>query len=169
MSKGMNKVILFGNVGSDPELRYTHGNTPVLNLSIATNEAYFDKNKVLRERTEWHRVVVWGSVAESLSKVVTKGMGLLIEGSIRTTSFERNGERRYVTEVCARDVRITDRKQRLDMPLDFSVQADDMSAAATQRAPSVPAPAAPAPINAPYAPARQPPHSRSMVEEANIF
>jgi single-strand DNA-binding protein len=97
-------VILIGNLGSDPELRYTATNIALLSLRVATNESYLDRNKELQERTEWHNIIVWGGRAEALSKTLTKGAYVLVEGSLRTSSFEKDGIRRYKTEVHARDV-----------------------------------------------------------------
>ena len=102
MNEGLNKVILMGNLGSDPELRYTGNGTPVLQLRMATNESFVDKNKESKERTEWHNIVFWGPRAEALAKVLTKGDGVLIEGGLRTSSYDKDGIRRYRTEVIAR-------------------------------------------------------------------
>lgn len=104
MSDGMNKAILLGNLGADPELRYTAAGVAVLNLRLATNESYVDKNKEPQERTEWHTVVVWGNRAEGLARVLTKGSSVLIEGSLRTSSYEKDGLKRYRTEVHAREI-----------------------------------------------------------------
>ena len=103
----MNKVILFGNLGADPELRVTPGGTAVLKLRVATTESYKDKQtNAWKERTEWHRVTVWGKRGESLAKILSKGSKVLIEGSLRTSSYEKDGEKRYSTEVNAMDVRL---------------------------------------------------------------
>ncbi|MDC0685344.1 single-stranded DNA-binding protein [Sorangium atrum] len=110
MTDGLNKVILMGNLGSDPELRYTGNGTPVLQLRMATNESFVDKNKEPKERTEWHNIVFWGQRAEALAKVLSKGDGVLIEGGLRTSSYEKDGIRRYRTEVIARDLRFTGRR-----------------------------------------------------------
>jgi single-strand DNA-binding protein len=110
MSDGMNKVILFGNLGSDPELRYTANGTAVLSLRIATNESFLDKNKEVQERTEWHTVVVWGTRAEALARTLTKGTGLLVEGGLRTSSYEKEGVKRYRTEVHAREICLSGRR-----------------------------------------------------------
>lgn len=107
MSDGMNRVILLGNLGADPELRYTQAGTAVLSLRLATNESYQDRNKDTQERTEWHSVVVWGARAESLSKSLSKGNRLLVEGSLRTSSYEKDGVKRYKTEIHAREVCVT--------------------------------------------------------------
>lgn len=110
MNDGMNKVILLGNLGADPELRYTTAGVGVLNFRLATHESYVDKNKELQERTEWHTVVVWGPRAEGLARVLTKGTGVLIEGNLRTSSYEKDGQKRYRTEVHAREVCLTGRR-----------------------------------------------------------
>lgn len=110
MNEGLNRVILMGNLGADPELRYTGNGTPVLHLRMATNESFLDKNKELKERTEWHNIVFWGARAEALAKALTKGDGVLIEGGLRTSSYEKDGIRRYRTEVIARDLRFTGRR-----------------------------------------------------------
>ncbi|KYF51018.1 single-stranded DNA-binding protein, partial [Sorangium cellulosum] len=116
MNEGMNKVILMGNLGSDPELRYTGNGTPVLQLRMATNESFVDKNKEQKERTEWHNIVFWGPRAEALAKVLTKGDGVLIEGGLRTSSYEKDGIRRYRTEVIARELRFTGRRSMAQPP-----------------------------------------------------
>jgi single-strand DNA-binding protein len=107
---GMNRVILLGNLGADPELRYTASGIAVLSLRLATHESFYDKNKEPQERTEWHNAVVWGARAEAVSKMVSKGACVLVEGSLRTSTYEKDGIRRYKTEVHARDVLITGRQ-----------------------------------------------------------
>ena len=110
MNEGMNRVILLGNLGADPELRYTTAGVAVLSIRLATNESWVDKNKEPQERTEWHTVVVWGPRAEGLARVLTKGTGVLVEGSLRTSSYEKDGQKRYRTEVHARDVLFTGKR-----------------------------------------------------------
>lgn len=110
MSDGMNKVILLGNLGDKPELRYTQAGVAVLNFRMATSESYVDKNKERQERTDWHSVVVWGPRAEALSRFLGKGSSVLVEGGLRTSSYEKDGVRRYKTEVYARDVFFTGRR-----------------------------------------------------------
>jgi single-strand DNA-binding protein len=110
MSDGMNKVILLGNLGADPELRYTGSGVAVLSFRLATKETWTDKNRELQERTEWHSVVVWGSRAEGLAKHLAKGSSVLVEGGLRTTSYEKDGQKRYKTEVHARDLFFTGRR-----------------------------------------------------------
>lgn len=104
MSDGMNKVILFGNLGADPELRRTNSGEAVLNLRLATTESYLDKNKQRQERTEWHSVTVWGKRGEALAGILRKGSRVLVEGSLRTSSYEKDGEKRYKTEIVAREI-----------------------------------------------------------------
>lgn len=104
MSDGMNKVILLGNLGGDPTLRYTGAGMAVLSFSLATTETWTDKNHEKQERTEWHKVVLWGTRAEALSKVLNKGSSILVEGGLRTSSYEKDGQKRTKTEVHARDI-----------------------------------------------------------------
>jgi single-strand DNA-binding protein len=104
MAEGLNRVMLLGNLGADPELRVTPGGQAVLKLRLATNESYVDRNNVRQERTEWHRVTVWGRRAEALGKFLQKGDLLFVEGRLQTSSYEKNGEKRYSTEVVANNI-----------------------------------------------------------------
>jgi len=105
MAEGLNRVTLLGNLGAEPELRMTNGGTGVLKLRLATSETYLDRNKQRQERTEWHRVVVWGRRAEALGKILTKGDRILIEGSLRTSSYDdKDGNKKYTTEIVANNV-----------------------------------------------------------------
>jgi single-strand DNA-binding protein len=105
MAEGVNRVMLLGNLGADPELRYTSSGQAVLNMRLATTESYLDRDKVRKERTDWHSVVVWGKRAEGLGKFLEKGMSLFIEGSIRTSSYDdKEGNKRYKTEIVAQNV-----------------------------------------------------------------
>ena len=106
----MNKTILMGNLGQDPELRYTGSGTPVLNLRIATSERV-KRDGQWTDHAEWHSVVVWSKRAESLSKILRKGSRVLIEGKLRTTSYDgRDGAKRYKTEIVADVVELCDRR-----------------------------------------------------------
>lgn len=108
MAEGLNRVMLLGNLGADPELRTTQGGTAVLKLRLATTERYLDANKAWQERTEWHSVVVWGKRGEALHRFLTKGSNIFVEGSLRTSSYEdREGVKRYKTEVVASNVLLT--------------------------------------------------------------
>src|SRR6187455_1791019 len=105
MAEGLNRVLLLGNLGADPELRMTNGGQAVLKMRLATSETYLDRNRQRQERTEWHNVVVWGKRAEALGKFLTKGTRLFIEGGLRTTSYDdRDGNKRYRTEIVANNV-----------------------------------------------------------------
>jgi single-strand DNA-binding protein len=110
MADGLNRVMLLGNLGADPELRFTQGGQAVLNMRLATTESYLDKDKVRRERTDWHNVVVWGKRGEALAKILAKGSSMFIEGSIRTSSYDdRDGNKRYKTEIHATNILLTGR------------------------------------------------------------
>ena len=104
MAEGLNKVLLLGNLGADPELRVTPGGQAVLKLRLATTESYLDRNNTRQERTEWHRITIWGKRGEALAKFLTKGDRLFIEGRIQTSSYEKNGEKRYSTDIIANNV-----------------------------------------------------------------
>ncbi len=105
MAEGLNRVMLLGNLGADPELRMTNGGQAVLKLRLATSETYLDRNKVRQERTEWHSVVVWGKRAEALAKFLTKGSRLFVEGGLRTSSYDdKDGNKRYKTEIVANNI-----------------------------------------------------------------
>jgi len=101
----VNKVILVGNLGADPELKYTPSNRPVCNLNVATNEVWKDKSGQKQERVEWHRVNVWGDQAEHCSKYLSKGRQVYIEGKLQTRKWQdKEGKNRYSTEVVAERV-----------------------------------------------------------------
>lgn len=108
MAEGLNRVMLLGNLGADPELRFTQGGQAVLHMRLATTESYLDKDKVRQERTDWHNVVVWGKRGEALAKILTKGSSLFVEGSLRTSSYDdRDGNKRYKTEIIANNILLT--------------------------------------------------------------
>ena len=101
----VNKVILIGNLGSDPEKRVTPGGQVVTNFNIATTERWNDKSGQKQERTEWHRIVVWGPQAENCATYLSKGRPVYIEGSLRTRQWDdKDGNKRYTTEVVAQRV-----------------------------------------------------------------
>ena len=106
MAKSVNKVILVGNVGQDPEVKYTPSGVPVAKLSLATNERFKDRNDQWQDRTEWHSVVAWQRLAEIVGEYVRKGSKLYVEGKLQTSSWEdrQNEERKYRTEIVARDI-----------------------------------------------------------------
>lgn len=105
MARGINKVILIGNLGQDPELRYTGSGTAVCNLRIATNESYKDSNGQLVDKTEWHSVVAWARLAEICGEYLKKGSQVYIEGSLQTRSYEdKDKVTKYTTEIKAREM-----------------------------------------------------------------
>ncbi len=101
MAGGINKVILVGNLGRDPEIRYTADGKPIANFSIATSESWTDKNSgEKREKTEWHRIVVFGKLAEICGQYLSKGRQVYIEGKLQTRKWQgQDGQDRYTTEV----------------------------------------------------------------------
>lgn len=100
--RGVNKVILIGNLGRDPEVRYTQGGSAVATLNIATSDSWTDKSGQKQERTDWHRVVVWQRLAEIAKEYLSKGQRVYIEGRIQTRSWDdREGNKRYTTEIVA--------------------------------------------------------------------
>ena len=109
MARGINKVILIGNLGRDPETRYAQGGGPVTSFSVATSENWRDKaSGEMQERTEWHNVVCFGRLAEIAGEYLRKGSKVFIEGSLRTSSWEQEGQKRYKTEIMARDLQMLD-------------------------------------------------------------
>ena len=97
---GLNKVMLIGRLGRDPEIRYSQGGTAVVNFSIATSEQWTDKNTGERqEKTEWHRIVVFGKQAETCERYLSKGRQIYVEGRLQTRSWEKDGQTHYTTEI----------------------------------------------------------------------
>lgn len=108
-SRGVNKVILIGNVGQDPETRYMPNGNAVTNLSLATTETWKDKNTgEQQERTEWHRVTFYQRLAEIVAEYVRKGSKLYIEGRLQTRSWEQDGVKRYATDIIASEMQMLD-------------------------------------------------------------
>jgi single-strand DNA-binding protein len=96
---GINKVILLGNIGKDPEIRTFDNGKKKANFSLATSESYRDKEGNKIDKTEWHNIVFWGPVVDVIEKYVKKGKQLYVEGKIATRSFEKDGQTRYITEI----------------------------------------------------------------------
>jgi len=102
---GVNKAILIGNLGADPELRFTQGGAPVLNIRLATTERFVTRGGEKQERTEWHSVIMWGNRAEALNKYLSKGQTVYVEGRLQTRSWEdKDGNKRYKTEIVANEL-----------------------------------------------------------------
>ena len=111
-SRGLNRVMLIGHVGKDPEMKYTPGNVAIANFSVATAESYKDKTGALQERTEWHRIVTFGRTAEVMGEYLKKGQQVYVEGRIQTRSWDDDkGQKRYITEVVALSVMFLGKKQ----------------------------------------------------------
>lgn len=107
MARGVNKVILVGNLGQDPELRYTGSGTAVCNFSLATTESYKDRDGNQVENTEWHRIVAWARLAEICGEYLKKGRQVYIEGQLQTRQWEdKDGNTRYTTEIKAREMQM---------------------------------------------------------------
>jgi single-strand DNA-binding protein len=108
-SRGINKVILVGNVGQDPETRYMPNGNAVTNITLATSETWKDKNTgEQQERTEWHRVTFYQRLAEIVAEYVKKGSKLYIEGRLQTRSWEQDGIKRYATDIIANEMQMLD-------------------------------------------------------------
>jgi len=110
MSYGLNKVMLIGHLGQDPELKYTQAGVAVVSFSIATNESYKDPNGQMIDRTEWHRIVAWRKLAELFGQYLKKGSKIYLEGKLQTRSWEDNGVKKYTTEIVADDFVFLDSK-----------------------------------------------------------
>lgn len=112
MAKGINKVILIGNLGTDPEVRYMPSGNAVANLTLATSESWKDKQTgEMQDRTEWHRVVLYNRLAEISGEYLRKGSKIYIEGSLRTRKWQdKTGQERYTTEIHANELQMLDSK-----------------------------------------------------------
>ncbi len=122
----VNKVFLIGNLGADPEIRYTQNQTAVANLRIATNERWTTAEGEQREHTEWHRIVAWGRLAEICSEYLVKGRQVFVEGVLRTKSWEdKEGNQRYTTEIRANNIQMLGRKDEEAAPLPEDTEFTD--------------------------------------------
>src|SRR5256885_14493811 len=112
MPKSVNKVILIGNLGKDPEVKYTPSGTAVAKFSLATNERFKDKSGEWQDRTEWHNIVAWQRLAEIIGEYVKKGSKIYIEGKLQTSSWEdkQSGEKKYRTEIAAPELALARRR-----------------------------------------------------------
>jgi len=106
MAKSVNKVILIGNLGKDPEVKYTPSGTAVAKFTLATNERYKDKEGQWQDRTEWHNLVAWARTAEIVGEYLKKGRTVYVEGSLRTSSWDdkETGQKKYKTEIVVNDL-----------------------------------------------------------------
>jgi len=128
----MNKVILSGNLGSDPELRYTPSGTAVANVSLATNERWTDRNGEKQEHTEWHKLVFWDKLATVVNDYLHKGSKILVEGKIRTHSWEdqQTGEKRYRQEIGVTQMEFLDPRTERSADSDQDYSQEPVGAAA---------------------------------------
>jgi len=119
MSQGrgtVNKVILIGKLGQDPELRYTTNGKANANFSMATNYYWKDQQGNKQEKTDWHRVVAWGKLAEIIGEWLKKGSNVFLEGRLQTRTYEQDGQKRYITEVVATDLEMLGNKTQGQKP-----------------------------------------------------
>lgn len=118
MAGSVNKVILVGHLGSDPEVRYTQGGAAVASFTVATNESYTDKSGQRQDKTEWHRIVAWGKTAELCGEYLQKGRQVYLEGRLQTRQWDdKEGVKRYTTEIVAQTVQfLGSRNERGDGP-----------------------------------------------------
>ncbi len=116
MSRSLNKVMLIGNVGKDPDMKYTPTGIPVSSFRLATSESWKDREGSVQEHTDWHTVVAWRGLAEIIKKIVKKGTRVYIEGKLQTRTFEdKNGAKRHVVEVLADNMLLLDTRRSKDM------------------------------------------------------
>ncbi|MFT7692656.1 MAG: single-strand DNA-binding protein [Candidatus Latescibacterota bacterium] len=112
MARGVNKVILIGNLGGDPEVRFTPDGTAVANFSLATSESWKDRSGERQERTEWHRLVLWRQLAEIAKNYLRKGSKIYVEGKLQTRSWDdQSGQKRYTTEVVVNEMEMLDSRE----------------------------------------------------------
>ena len=154
MAKSVNKVILIGNLGKDPEVKFTPSGVPVAKFSLATNENYKDKaSGEWKERTEWHNIVAWQRLAEIVGEYVKKGSKLYIEGRIQTSSWEdkQSGEKKYRTEIIANDlVLLSGRGEGAGDAGGYASRGASANAGFDQRTPHTDEPSAPQDTHAPH-------------------
>jgi single-strand DNA-binding protein len=112
----VNKAIILGNLGKDPETKFGQNGNAVCRLSVATTEKWKDKSGQMQEKTEWHRISVFGKQAENCGKYLKKGSGVYVEGRIETREYEKDGQKRYSTEIVASDVRFVGGKSESKDP-----------------------------------------------------
>ena len=126
---GINKVILVGHLGKDPEVRTLESGTKTATFSLATTEVWKNKEGEKKELTEWHNIVVWRGLADVVEKYVKKGQLLYIEGKIRTRSYEKDGQKKYITEVHADGLQMLSSKKDTNMPQEINVEASNTDTA----------------------------------------
>lgn len=124
---GVNKVILLGNLGKDPEVKTTENGTKMARFSLATSETYKDRDGNRQEKTEWHNIVVWRQLAEIAEKYLTKGKTIYLEGKLTTRQWEdKNKEKRYTTEIVADTFTMIGPRKEQDSPVIDSIVEEDL-------------------------------------------
>lgn len=149
-SRGINKVILVGNLGSDPEVRYMPNGNAVANVSLATSESWKDKTSgEQQEKTEWHRVVFFNRLAEIVEQYVKKGSKIYIEGKLQTRSWEQDGVKRYSTEIVANEMQMLDSRGEMGGGMGGGMGGNAFGGqqGQSERPPQAAAQAQPAPTN----------------------
>ena len=143
MARGVNKAIIVGNLGNDPDMRYTAGGAAVANISVATAESWRDKESgEQQERTEWHRVVAFGRLAEIIGEYLRKGSQVYIEGRIQTRKWQdKDGQDRWSTEIVANELQMLGGKGGGSANYDSAPQTQPQQSAPAPQAASSPAPA----------------------------
>ncbi len=138
MSSGsINKVILIGRLGKDPEVRYTNNGSPVAKFTLATDEAFKDRSGEQQRRTEWHTIVAWGKLAEICGEYLTKGKQVYVEGSIRSRQWEdQTGNKRTAYEIVARDMKMLGSKAESERAASASSEAVDRNHAEPEPLPA---------------------------------
>jgi single-strand DNA-binding protein len=125
----VNKVIIMGRLGADPEVRYTQSNIPVATLSVATSEKWKDKDGELQETTEWHRIILWDKLASLAGEYLAKGAQVYIEGAIQTRKYEdKEGNTRYTTEIKGQVMKFIGKKDSSEAPTPSKPKATNGSA-----------------------------------------
>jgi single-strand DNA-binding protein len=123
---GLNKAILIGNLGADPEIRYTQNGTPQVRFNLATNESWIDRDGNREVRTEWHRIVAWRKLAETCNQYLSKGKQVYIEGKIQTRTWEdANGVKKWTTEIVASTMLMLGRAEDSDVKPEFLSGGDE--------------------------------------------
>lgn len=126
---GVNRVIIIGNLGNDPEMKATADGKAVANVSVATSESWKDKQGQKQERTEWHRIVVFGKLAEIVGQYLKKGSKAYFDGSLRTRKWQdKDGQDRYTTEIVANEMQMLDSRQAASEPAQNSQQSHQFTA-----------------------------------------
>lgn len=153
MARGLNKVMLIGNLGKDPDLRFTQSGLAVASFSIATSEEWTDKNtNEKKEKTEWHRIVAFGKLAEICGKYLTKGRQVYVEGKLQTRSWEQDGVTKYTTEIVVNDMQMLGAKGGEGAAFSQETGYESRPSQPVQPAPRVSAPSAPPPMQPPPPP-----------------